>query len=134
MATNKQRQRQVARARWERQQARRAAEAARRRKRRIVVGIVVGLVLAGLLGWLVFYIVTNENARDQQPNPPVETDVPSVTLPTEPTPGGSPAPTGATPTTEGPTTQETAPTPKNTTATSPAGNRGSDGSTPGTPR
>ncbi len=134
MATNKQRQRQVARARWERQQARRAAEAARRRKRRIVVGIVVGLVLAGLLGWLVFSIVTNENARDQQPNPPVETDVPSVTLPTEPTPGGSPAPTGATPTTDAAPTQRSDSPAGTSMATSPAGNEGSDGTTPGTPR
>lgn len=111
MVTNKQRQRQVARARWERQQARRAAEAARRRKRRIVVGVVVGLVLVGSLGWLVVYIVTNENARNR-PTPPAQTTVPSVTLPTEPTPNGSPKPTAATP-------------------TSPPGTRGSDG-TPGT--
>ena len=99
MATNKQRQRQVARARWERQQARRAAEVARRRKLRIVGGVVVGLVLTGLLGWLVMYIVSNENARDQPQNPPVETTVPSVTLPSEPTP--TPTPNTATPTSAG---------------------------------
>lgn len=89
MVTNKQRQRQIARARWERQQARRATEAARRRKVRILVGVIGGLVLAALLGWLLMYIVTTEHARTPAPVLPVNSNAPSVTLPTAQTPATS---------------------------------------------
>jgi peptidyl-prolyl cis-trans isomerase B (cyclophilin B) len=118
VVTNKQRQRQIARARWERQQARRAAEAARRRKVRLLVGVLGGLVVAALLGWLVYSIVSNENAPTPQPNLPVDTSAP-VTLPTEPTLRTSDAPTGATtPTQSSPSsapTSDPAPSPSEPT-------------------
>ena len=92
MVTSKQRQRQIARASWERRQARRAAEAARRRKIRTAAGVVVGLVLTALLGWLVVSVVNSENARTPPPlTPPTDTGAPSASLPT---PSESRQPTG----------------------------------------
>jgi peptidyl-prolyl cis-trans isomerase B (cyclophilin B) len=66
VATSKQRQRELARAKWERQQARRTEQAHRRRVISIVVGIIVGLIVVALIGWGVLRIVDEENTRDDQ--------------------------------------------------------------------
>ena len=73
MATSKQRQRELARAKWERQQVRRTEQAHRRRVISIVVGIIVGLIVVALIGWGVLRIVDEENTRDDQ-TPSVPTD------------------------------------------------------------
>ncbi len=70
MVTSKQRQRQLARARWERQQARRAAQASRRRRIAIVVGVLGGLVATALLIWLVLSLVESEEAQNPEPTVP----------------------------------------------------------------
>src|SRR6476659_8690717 len=57
VVTNKQRQRQLARAKWERQQAKRMSDARRHRVISLVVGVIVGLIVVALLGWLVLHII-----------------------------------------------------------------------------
>ena len=98
------RQRELARAKWERQQARRTAQAARRRKLSIVTGIVVGLLATAALVWVVVYLVQAEDARKPQPALPTSTDERPSFLP-DPTP---------TPSTEEPTKTQPTKTPKST--------------------
>lgn len=107
MVTSKQRQRQLARARWERQQERRAKMAHRRRVISVVVGVIVGLVVVALLVWLVLYIIDEEKSRNQ--TPVVPTDSFSTELKT---------PTPATPTQQGTEPTKGKATPKNTTSNS----------------
>ena len=91
MVTNKQRQRQLARAKWERQQGRRVEAARRQRTITIVVGIILGLVVVGLLTWLVLHIVNEENTRSQTPTVPTTspTDLVTPTQPVQTTPSGA---------------------------------------------
>jgi peptidyl-prolyl cis-trans isomerase B (cyclophilin B) len=72
VATSKQRQRELARAKWERQQIRRSEHAHRQRVIWTVVGIIVGLIVVALLGWLVLHIVDEENTDDQTPSVPTD--------------------------------------------------------------
>ena len=85
MVTNKQRQRQLARAKWERQQARRTSGAHRQRVISLVVGVIVGLIVVALLVWLVLHIIDKEKARNDQ-TPAVPTDTFSTNLLSPPTP------------------------------------------------
>ena len=89
MVTSRQRQRQLARARWDRQQARRSTTAERNRRIGIAVGIVVALLAAAALVWLILHIVNAEDTRQQQ--------VPSSDLvPTGPTTAESTSPPAST--------------------------------------
>jgi peptidyl-prolyl cis-trans isomerase B (cyclophilin B) len=54
LVPRKQRERELARAKWERQQQRRRAEQARARRRRIALGVLLGLAALLLVGWLVW--------------------------------------------------------------------------------
>jgi peptidyl-prolyl cis-trans isomerase B (cyclophilin B) len=72
VVTSKQRQRQLARAKWARQQERRTEQQHRHRVIAIVVGTIVGLIVVALLGWLVLHIVDEENTRDQTPSIPTD--------------------------------------------------------------
>jgi peptidyl-prolyl cis-trans isomerase B (cyclophilin B) len=83
---SRERQRQLARARWERQQARRTAAQRRNRRISIVVGVIVALVAAAALVWLILNIVDTEDTRDQTPTLPIpaprtETGVTAVVSP-----------------------------------------------------
>lgn len=93
MITSKQRQRQLARARYERQQAQRESRAKRQRLIRLVVGALVGLVVLAALGWLVLHIVNEEKKRE--PNVPT----PSIPFSTDlQTPSSNVSPTSGEPT------------------------------------
>lgn len=99
MVTNKQRQRQLARAKWERQRSRRTRVASRQRTITIVVGVIVGLIVAALLVWLVLHLIDEENSRDpQSPSVPTESFVTDLPTPTANTGGSVP--------TDGPTDQQ----------------------------
>jgi hypothetical protein len=63
VAKTKQRQRELARAKWERQQARRSRRATRQRRVSLALGSVGALVVAGLLAFVVVHIVHQEQAR-----------------------------------------------------------------------
>ena len=106
MVTNKQRQRQLARAKWERQQAKRMSDARRHRVLSLVVGVIVGLIVVALLGWLVLHIIDQEKSRNDQ-TPVTPTDSFSTNLLSPSTPPTSAA-TGK-PSTP-PTTAATKPT------------------------
>jgi peptidyl-prolyl cis-trans isomerase B (cyclophilin B) len=71
VVTSKQRQRQLARAKWQRQQSRRQEHHHRQRVISIVVGIIVGLIVVALLVWLVLHIIDQEN-QDQTPSVPTD--------------------------------------------------------------
>ncbi len=96
MVTSRQRQRQLARERYERQQARRQAKAKRQRVFSIVVGTIVVLVVVAALGWLVLRIVDEEKQREPDvptPSAPFSTDLrtPTSAMPSTPSdPTGSP--------------------------------------------
>lgn len=124
MVSNKQRQRQLARARWERQQARRAVIARRQRLISIVGGVIVGLIAVALLVWLVLHIIDQEKARNDQ-TPVIPTDSFSTDLLT-PSSGGTDLATTATsePTRSEPTkhSRPTKPGPTRTKATKTGGN------------
>ncbi|MBA2446066.1 MAG: hypothetical protein H0V49_12150 [Nocardioidaceae bacterium] len=75
MVTQQQRQRALARAKWERQQERRTADASRRRRIAIVVGVVVGLLVIAGLVWLFASLANNDEAPEQQPTVPVNTEL-----------------------------------------------------------
>jgi peptidyl-prolyl cis-trans isomerase B (cyclophilin B) len=77
---NRERQRQLARARWERQQARRSADQQRNRRIAIVVGIVIALIAAAALIWLIVHIVGTEDTRKQEEQVP--TGIPTPLQPT----------------------------------------------------
>ncbi len=90
MVSNRQRQRQLARARYERQQARRQTKAKRQRLVSIVVGTLIGLIVLAALGWLILRIVDQEKQREQPvptPSPTFSTDLltPSSNVPSTPT-------------------------------------------------
>lgn len=91
MATSKQRQRQLARAKWERQQSRRAASARRQRIVSSVVGVVVGLVAVVGVTLLVRYILDQDSTG--QPAPSAPTNLPPSAIPTSilPTTPGTPS-------------------------------------------
>ncbi|MBA2559187.1 MAG: hypothetical protein H0V07_04750 [Propionibacteriales bacterium] len=84
MVTSRQRQRQLARARWERQQTRRSAESVRNRRIGIIAGIVVAVLAAAALVWLVLHIVNAEDTRNQQQQTPTTNLVPTAVTPSAP--------------------------------------------------
>jgi peptidyl-prolyl cis-trans isomerase B (cyclophilin B) len=117
VVSNKQRRRQLARAKWERQQERRAAVAQRNRRVSTVVGIVVGLIAVAAMIWVVLWLVDQENDPNPQPAVPTDSDFPSFISPpattpaTETSPDASPtSPVGGTPTTEQGTAATQSPT------------------------
>jgi peptidyl-prolyl cis-trans isomerase B (cyclophilin B) len=133
MVSNKQRRRQLARARWERQQARRRAAENRQRLIRLIAGVVGGLVVVAVLGWVVLRLVADERARNPSPTLPANTLTPSLSTPlptptvsattgaeTATTPGGSPGTSGSG---TKPTRTKTVPTPDTSTPTSTSGTR-----------
>jgi len=71
VVSNKQRRRQLARAKWERQSGRRRVDAKRRRRVGVVVSVIVALVVAAGLIWLVLYILDQEK-QDQTPVVPTD--------------------------------------------------------------
>lgn len=107
MVSNKQRRRQLARARWERQQAQRRAAAARRRRIRTIAGVAGGLAVVAVLSWVVLRLVQAEHARNPGPTLPAGTSTPSLGTPL-PTPtvgattGSGPSATGGSPGTQVP--------------------------------
>jgi peptidyl-prolyl cis-trans isomerase B (cyclophilin B) len=106
VVSSKQRQRQLARAKWERQQERRTKDARRQRTMSWVVGVILGLVVVGGIGWLVLHIVKEENSRDQTPSVPTDSFSTNLLTPTSPvdttSPSGRPSPSDNTK--SGPTT------------------------------
>ena len=104
MVTSKQRQRQLARAKWERQQGRRTRVARRQRAVTIGVGVIAGLVAAGVLVWLVVHLAGNGDSTTPQPSVP--TDSFSTQLLT-PSPSGASTPTTAQPSQPSQQTQPT---------------------------
>lgn len=97
MAQTRQRRREVARAKWERQQARREVAARRARRLRIAGTVLAVIVVVGLITWLVVTIVQKENGSDQPPVNPIPTNItPSVITPSGPS--TPPASSGASPT------------------------------------
>lgn len=89
MVSSRQRQRQLARARYERQQAHRQTRAKRQRVISIVVGTIVALVVVAALAWLVLRIVDEEKQREPDvptPSAPFSTDLktPSSAVPSTP--------------------------------------------------
>ncbi len=108
MVSYKQRRRQFARAKWQRQSVRRSQDAKRRRRVSIVVSVIVGLAVAAGLIWLVLYIIDQEK---QDQTPVVPTDSFSTDLRTPATNGGE--------TSGQPTTEPTSPPPR--TSSQPTG-------------
>ncbi len=105
MITEKQRRRALARAKWERQQARRTAAQKRNHRLSIILGAAASVVAVLFVGWGVHYLVTNDDSTS--PTTPV---IPSNTLtmktPTNPsfaTSFSPPSTTGATSSTGSPT-------------------------------
>ncbi len=102
MVSSRQRQKQLARARYERQQTRRQTRAKRRRVVSIVVGTIVALIVVAALGWLVLRLADDEEEREPDfptPSAPFSTDLktPGTDGPT--TPGAQTgSPTTPTPT------------------------------------
>ena len=114
MVTKQQRARQLARAKWERQQARRNTRSALMRRLAIAGWAVFGLAVAGLVVWFGTTQLGNSPAPAQSPilpgltNPPVfqppnySPPATQTAIPTGTTTSGS-SPTGATPTHSKPT-------------------------------
>lgn len=116
MVSYKQRRRQLARAKWERQSVRRSQDATRRRRISILVSVIVGLAVAAGLIWVVLYILDQEK---QDQTPVVPTDSFSTDLRTPDTNGGEPS---GQPTSQ-PTTAPTSPSQRSSsqpTATTPS--------------
>ena len=61
MVTKKQRRRRIARAKWERQQQRRDQRARKRRRNGVVVGAVLGVVVALVAGFLIVRLVGGDS-------------------------------------------------------------------------
>lgn len=97
MVSNKQRQRKLARAKWERQRSRRADKARRTRRVQLVVGALVGLVAAAALVWVVLWVVDQDDARTPDQVTPSNTDQPSFISPPTETTGSETAPTTPSP-------------------------------------
>jgi negative regulator of sigma E activity len=115
--TEKQRRRALARAKWERQQAKRTAAQKRARMLSIVFGSAAAVVVVLFVGWGVHHLVTNDSNSPSQQLP---SDFPTLKTPTNPglTTIYHPPTTGATTwTTTGPTTGSASTTPATTGAT-----------------
>ncbi|MGH3472321.1 MAG: hypothetical protein ACRDPG_09800 [Nocardioidaceae bacterium] len=81
MAPSRRRQRELARAKWERQHQRRSQRASRQRRASLVIGSAAGVVVVGLISWAVVNIVQDE--QSQTPTEPIPTFLqPTQTGPT----------------------------------------------------
>ena len=111
MVSNRQRRKTLARAKWERQQARRTASQQRSHRVNIIVGTAVSVVAAVALGWGVYALVQNANS----PTSTTPTDnFPSFLEPTNPGPTAFSYSPG-TPTTAQPSAPTESPTGPTTT-------------------
>lgn len=111
MVSNRQRRKAMARAKWERQQARRTASQQRSHRINLIVGTAVSVVAAVALGWGVYALVQNANS----PSTTTPTDnFPSFLEPTNPGPTAFSYSPGK-PTTGQPTTTQENPTEPTTT-------------------
>jgi hypothetical protein len=99
VVTKQQRERQLAHAKWERQQARRSAQAARVRKLVIAGWVAVGLAVAGLVVWFGATQLGSDN-----PTPVQGPAAPGLTPPVFQPPNYSPPPSGGPSTPAGSTT------------------------------
>jgi peptidyl-prolyl cis-trans isomerase B (cyclophilin B) len=100
VAKSKQRERQLARARWERQRARRAARAARARRIGIAVGVLAAVVAGTALVWLILHIgKTEDDRKNQQLTPTSSAPTSAASSATQSGSGsaGSSVPTSASP-------------------------------------
>jgi len=111
VVSDKQRRRQLARAKWDRQSVRRSQDAKRHRRISILVSVIVGLAVAAGLIWVVLYILDQEK-QDQTPVVPTDSFVTDLRTPA--TNGGE---SSGQPTTQ-PTTPPTSPSLQPTEATS----------------
>ncbi|MEP6525536.1 MAG: hypothetical protein ABJA86_00110 [Nocardioidaceae bacterium] len=103
MVTKQQRARQLARAKWERQQTRRNTRGARLRRLAIAGWAVFGLAVAGLVVWFGATQLGNSPAPAQSPILPGLTNPPTFQAPNYSPPATQTAPTGTTPTHSKPT-------------------------------
>ncbi|HEY6737732.1 MAG TPA: peptidylprolyl isomerase [Actinopolymorphaceae bacterium] len=95
MVSKKQRRRQLARQKWERQQARRAERARRLRRRGIIVGAVLGVALVILAGWGLIQMFGGDDTATAAQDSPSSRPSSSPTPPAEPStsaPTATPAP------------------------------------------
>jgi hypothetical protein len=125
VVTKQQRARQLARAKWERQQARRSTREARLRRLAIAGWTVFGLAVAGLVVWFGTTQLGNSPAPAQSPILPGLTNPPAFQPPNYSPPATQAAPTGTT--TSGTTPTESSPTgatPTNSKPTASASDRG----------
>lgn len=82
MITEKQRRRALARAKWERQRARRTAAERRARVLQIIGGAAVGVVAVVLVGWGAVHVFTDDS-NSRSPNIPTETFRTDLLTPTD---------------------------------------------------
>ena len=118
------RRRELARAKWERQRARRAVAEARARKLRIIGGVVLSAAAVVLIGLGIYALVGNDSPTPTSPTFPTENTLTlkQPTTPTHPTKTSSSTSTTApTPPHSAPPTRRTTPTAPITTATTGTG-------------
>jgi hypothetical protein len=96
VVTKQQRARQLAHAKWERQQARRNTRAARMHRLTIVGWAAFGLAVAGLIVWFGATQLGNSPAPAQSPILPGLTNPPTFLPPNYSPPATQTAPTGTT--------------------------------------
>ncbi|MBM7787913.1 peptidylprolyl isomerase [Tenggerimyces flavus] len=84
MVSRRQRQRQLAREKWERQQQARAVHRRKVRQRAIVIGAVVGVIAVIAGGYGVYLLVRDEPSEAATPTPSPSVSAPSVAPSTTP--------------------------------------------------
>ena len=114
VVSGKERRKALARAKWERQQARRTAAQRRNRRLSIIGGSAVAVVAAGAIGWGGYALITNG-------------DSPGTTTPTEN------FPSFLTPTSQGPTAYSFSSGPSTSAGTSQTPTTKAPATTPTTP-
>jgi peptidyl-prolyl cis-trans isomerase B (cyclophilin B) len=121
VVSRRERRKALARAKWERQQARRTAAQRRARRLSIIGGTAAAVVAAGLIGWGGYALVTGDDSPGT--GVPTDSNFPTLKTPTVPDitvtsfSAGTPT-TGSTTSTTGSTTPATTPTTPTTTGTS----------------
>ncbi len=88
MVSERQRRRALARAKWQRQQARRSEAERRARYVRIGGGAAVTLVVLSVIGWGAYALITSGSDSPSQTNPPSLTLPPNTLTMHTPTGGG----------------------------------------------
>jgi peptidyl-prolyl cis-trans isomerase B (cyclophilin B) len=84
VVSRKQRQRQLARERWERQQERRAERRRKTRQRAIIIGAVLGVVAVAAGGYGVFLLVREDPSAAATPTPSPSVSSPAASPSTTP--------------------------------------------------